>query len=138
MPSLRQRLMRLRMALSRSVFELLERRGVHLTRKQFHSPIPDLAELRAAPDLFTRKSALPGIDMNPRGQRRMLDEVVAPRLRERDFPRTKEEAGSDHDYYARQGTFGLLSATFLHSIIRHHRPKRIIEAGSGWSTMVSA
>jgi hypothetical protein len=41
-------------------------------------------------------------------------------------------------YFARNGVFGGMDGDVLYSFIRHYKPRRIIEIGSGWSTLLSA
>jgi len=51
------------------------------------------------------------------------------------FPREKTD--DSLQYYLNNGSFGFVSGQMHYCIIRHFKPKRIIEVGSGYSTLVS-
>lgn len=124
-----------RLVFSRQMFRFFERLGVHVTPRHFYSPLPDTGELRSRPEVFQRRSELPGIEMNEAGQLELLRRVVAPYLAECDFPMEKGEA---QQFYVRNSLYGAVSACVLHALIRHHRPRTILEVGSGMSTLVAA
>jgi hypothetical protein len=100
----------------------LERLGVHVTRVHYSSPIPASCEL---PDeLFTRRSQCLGIDWNDPVQGQYLESV---------FPTYVAEV----NVYPNSG-LSLVDAAILHCMIRHHRPRRIVEVGGGTSTRFAA
>jgi hypothetical protein len=121
---------------SQAAFEFYQRLGVHVLRKHYYSPIPDTARLLAQPDLWSTPSELAGIDMNDAGQLTLLREVVPRYVDECRFP--VHPTGTSSDYYVSNQEFGLISATVLHSIVREFKPARVIEVGSGSSTLVAA
>lgn len=77
----------------------------------------------------------PGIDWNPEGQRRFLREVLAPQERLVLRPHGDPEDG---EYYASNGQFPPLDAWILEGTLRHVRPSRLIEVGSGFSSLIAA
>jgi Methyltransferase domain len=105
--------------------------GLQLVLRTFYSPIPELAELPA--DAFDRRSALSGVDFD-------LDAQLAFARGLRDgmaeFAPVEHPAGPE---YAR-GTesYPLLDATVLYAMVRRLRPRRVLELGSGASTLVTA
>ena len=46
--------------------------------------------------------------------------------------------GDPRDYHADNGMFSRMDAWMLQGILRHFRPRRMIEVGSGWSSLVTA
>jgi predicted O-methyltransferase YrrM len=46
--------------------------------------------------------------------------------------------GDPHDYHAGNEMFSRLDAWMLQAMLRHFRPARMIEVGSGWSSLVTA
>jgi hypothetical protein len=46
--------------------------------------------------------------------------------------------GDQHDYHAANGLFSRLDAWTLQAMLRHFRPRRMIEVGCGWSSLVTA
>jgi hypothetical protein len=118
------------------VFNLMQRLGVHLTRNHFYDPVPDTRELAMRRDLWEDDHELPGVKLNVGAQVRMLESVFPEFAHECRFPL---EAGAvPHEYHVNNGAFGLSSAAVLHCMIRHYRPRLILEVGAGNSTLVSA
>ena len=78
---------------------------------------------------------LPGIDLKDKSQLELLqqfnynEELSA-------FPYTKLP-GNDNKYYYNNGMFGPGDSEILYSLIRYFKPRRIIEVGSGHSTLMS-
>jgi hypothetical protein len=121
---------------SQRTFEFLQKRRVHLVRKQLYGPIPDTALLARKEGLWEKESELAGVDMNLEGQLEFLRNVVASYAAECDYPKQKTDV--PYEYFVQNNYFGLSSAMVLHSTIRHFKPRTIIEVGSGNSTYVSA
>ncbi|MBC7398480.1 MAG: class I SAM-dependent methyltransferase [Mucilaginibacter sp.] len=76
---------------------------------------------------------LPGIDLNTAEQLALLskfnynDELLK-------FPVEKR---ADGEYYYNNGFYEAADAEYYYSIIRHFKPKQIIEIGSGYSTLIA-
>lgn len=116
-------------------FETWERAGYHLTKADFLSPIPIVAELPES--LFTTPSELPGIDMRDDAQVAFLREVAERFSAEYDaLPRTSPD-GTNTRYFLHNHAFETVDAEIYYSMLRLHQPRRIIEIGSGWSTLLS-
>jgi hypothetical protein len=98
----------------------------------YYSPIPDVAEaLRRADGLsFRGRRELPGIDLNLDGQRALLSSFL-PYYAEQPFADRPSDACR---YGFTNDQFGHADALFLYFVLRHVRPKRIVEVGTGWST----
>lgn len=116
-------------------FDLFEQSGVHVTRSSFLSPIP---EVRALDDrIWQRPSDLAGIDLNEEVQKRHLSEFF-PVFRE-EYAAFRHVASDDPDeFYFNNDYFSGTDALVLYCMVRHYRPGRIIEVGSGFSTKISA
>jgi predicted O-methyltransferase YrrM len=116
-------------------FEVWEQHGWHLTPNHFYSVIPDTQVL---PDsLWTTESELPGIDMRGEAQLAFLAEAVDKFGDElNSMPLEREDAGPGH-YYVNNAAFESVDVHALHSMVRMYKPSRIVEIGSGWSTLVS-
>jgi predicted O-methyltransferase YrrM len=115
---------------SKLPFEEWEQRGWHLTPNHFYSPIPDTRELGPA---LRANSDLPGIDMRDEAQQSLLKELSAEVGEEwAALPRT---AAGDSAFYIDNHAFESVDAELLYGLIRHFKPKRYCEIGSGWSTM---
>ncbi len=123
------------MAFDRAYFRLWEQHGFHITPNHFYQPVPDVSQLKES--LWSKPSALAGIDMNDAGQIMLLEQVCALYQSEyNQFP--TKPSGRAHDYYFDQPMFRSVDAEILYCIIRHYKPARIVEIGSGFSTLVAA
>lgn len=100
----------------------------------YYSPIPDVAQVLARGDelFFRGHRTLPGIDLNFARQEELL-RIFLPFYPEQPFdeqPSTRCRYGFANDQ------FGHADALFLYFVLRHARPRRVIEVGTGWSTCV--
>jgi hypothetical protein len=101
-------------------------------RGHYYSPLPDLAEVQSrAAVLFRDDVDLgPSIDLNPERQHLLLMEL-AQYYQDFQWP---NEPSSNFRFYLNQTVFGPGDAVILHAMLRHFKPKRIIEAGSGFTS----
>jgi hypothetical protein len=119
----------------KKTFPIWERFGIHVTPNHFYEPIPDTRSL--GDNLWTNPSALVGLQMNEEGQRRLL-EMFASNYRSEYEGLPKDRTPIPYRYYVNNGAFESVDGELLYSMIRHFRPRRIIEVGSGNSTYLSA
>jgi len=112
------------------VRRVAEHAGVHVLPVHYYSPVPSLRELRRTRATWARKSELPGIETSLEAQERSLRAVVAPFA--------AEYAGNAAFRHATAREFGpgygYVEAQALHGVVRHFRPRRVVEVGSGVST----
>jgi predicted O-methyltransferase YrrM len=111
-------------------FRFWESSGFHVTPVHFYSPIPNTAEL--PPDLWERESALPGIEMNERGQLRLLAALKQFEDEYNALPQAPTQA--PERFYLRNPMFGGTDALALYALVRHFRPRAVLEVGGGFST----
>jgi predicted O-methyltransferase YrrM len=117
----------------RTVFRLLQPLGLHLTRNHFYEPVPDTRRL---PDsLWSKPSELVGIDMNVDAQLALVRQVFPKYVGECSFP---DRPAAETEFHFGNWLFEALDAEVLHCLIRHFKPKRIVEIGSGYTTLISA
>jgi hypothetical protein len=106
----------------------LRRLGLDLTPRHFYSPIPpDLSGIR-----WDRRSELRGIPFDLDEQMRWVRGYVAPYADE--FQPPIQIAGYDFRYA--NESFGHGDADVLYGAIRSRKPHRIVELGSGNSSVV--
>jgi Methyltransferase domain len=99
----------------------------------YQSPIPRLSEIQADRDrIFALPEEIPGIPLNGAGQR-ALGAELAPLVAECPFPTA---ATPPWRYYGGNDFFSWGDSLVLHALIRHFRPARILEVGSGFSSAV--
>lgn len=116
-------------------FRVWEKKGIHITPVHFYQPIPDTRTI--AESHWSNRSKLIGIEMNDEGQKWILNQFVETYKKEyQNLPLSKPSAA--HEFYINNGTFESVDAEILYCMIRHYKPKKIIEIGSGNSTYLSA
>lgn len=116
-------------------FSFWQSLGIHVTINHFYEPVPDTRTLKE--DLWLNNSELIGIDMNDNGQLELLSHFVADFKQEFDnLPKNK--TSTPYQYYLNNGEFEFIDGEILYCMIRHFKPKRIVEIGSGNSTYLSA
>ena len=108
---------------------VLDRVGVLPIRDHYYEPLTRPDRLRRT---LQSERLLPGIDFNEAGQLALL----------RQFDYSAEltafplEAAGPVEFYYRNGSFASGDAEMLYSMIRHFKPARVIEIGSGVSTLL--
>jgi predicted O-methyltransferase YrrM len=99
----------------------------------FHSPLPDMAFVDRNAALFDQRiDRVPGIDLHA-DEQLALARTFARYHAELPFSDDRQ-AGSR--YWYRNNWFSYGDAIVLYSMIRHHRPRRVIEVGSGFTSAV--
>jgi predicted O-methyltransferase YrrM len=98
----------------------------------FYSPIPDLGYIeKHRESLFARdKTSCAGIDLAVQKQTGLVRDL-ASYYGEMSFPDERQDGAR---YYFNNPYFGPGSSITLYSLMRHFRPQRIVEVGSGFSS----
>jgi predicted O-methyltransferase YrrM len=119
----------------RLTFTFWERLGFHIVPIHFYQPIPDTRTL--SPLLSERTSELVGIDINESFQLDLLDKFEKQFKAEYDaLPRSP--TSDPAQFHLDNTAFSTIDAEILYCMIRQFHPRRIIEIGSGQSTLLSA
>ncbi len=112
---------------------LLERCGVFPILGNYRDPSFKRSDIRSDP---TADRNLPGLDLNVEEQLKVLERFTfQDELRA--LPRERPAGGGAPVFYYHNGSFESGDAEYLYSFIRAYRPARIIEVGSGSSTLIS-
>src|SRR4051794_5808587 len=105
----------------------------------YYSPVYDPRELAAEP---RRAQIWPPTPREAAGVDWRQDEQVAlctgPFAGQERLRFAVEETADPTEYFATNDQYPALDAWALEAMIRHHRPARIIEVGSGFSSLVTA
>jgi hypothetical protein len=101
----------------------------------FHSPIPDLRDLESR-KVWDRRSNLAGIDFRPDTQMDFLLKLGEEFGQECDWPPNPSD--DSHKFYTENQSFSFGCAAGAHCILRHFKPRHVIEVGSGNSSLVIA
>ena len=111
----------------RDMFRKWERHGFHVTPVHFYQPIPDTQSLPET--LWSQPSELVGIDMNESMQLDLLRNHFSKFRGEYETVPAEPPPGQLWPFH---GTDVLVA----YCMVRHFQPRRIIEVGSGFSSLV--
>jgi predicted O-methyltransferase YrrM len=114
--------------------DLWQPRGFHVTPVHFNEPIPDTREL--SDEIWANHHLGVGLDFNDSGQQELLTAFCARYRKEWEaFP---NKTDGPQTFFYDQGAFRSVDAEILYAMIRHFKPRRVVEIGSGMSTLLSA
>ncbi len=101
----------------------------------FYSPIPSLSEIkRDEARIFSSPSRdIPGIDLREHEQLELL-KVFGSYYVDQPFTAQKN---NENRYYFENPAYSYSDAIMLHCMLRHLRPRRLVEIGSGFSSCVT-
>jgi hypothetical protein len=108
-------------------------RDWRLVRRDYYSPVPDLDALPA--DVWDRRTAMRGIPFDTAAQVEFAESELRPYVSELDAPSTDARDGRfffDNRHYESG------DAEIAYAMVRRFRPERVVELGSGFSTLVLA
>ena len=115
------------------MFSYAQKQGLHILPVHYYSPLPNSEELSQC--LWEKKNELIGIELN-------IDLAVDLLMRlakdyQQEYTKFPHEPTSNHQqFYLNNGAYGRGDAEILYSMIRDRKPQRIIEIGSGNSTLL--
>jgi predicted O-methyltransferase YrrM len=104
--------------------------GVFPIRRHYYEPQFDY---RSADIPFSEDRRLPGIDLDESGQLEVLDSLIYAE----ELLSVPREATPTREFYLNNNSFGAGDAEYWYQIIRARKPRRIIEIGSGNSTLMA-
>ncbi len=113
-------------------YDVLPHGHYDFVKHDYYSPIPDLNTL--PDDVWTGRSALAGMDLGLDRAIELVETELAPFVQEFDVPlHGPLDPGV---FYLHSGNYGSVDAELLYAMIRSLRPRRLVELGSGFSTLV--
>lgn len=112
-------------------FKIFFQKDFFLLRKSYYLPIPDEVDMK-----YVKESELFGISMNDDWQLKFTNDVILKYKSEfLSFP--IETKNNSSQYHIVNGSFMAGDGNAYYSLIRHLKPKTIIEIGSGNSTVLA-
>lgn len=117
------------------VHDVFYEHGYHLLRKHFYLPLPD--DTDELEDFWHTESKMVGVDVNEAMALKVMDTICPQYMGEfRDrFP--VDGPVTPPDFYLINGGYMAVDAHVYYSLIRHHKPNRIVEIGNGNSTLLA-
>ena len=117
---------------ARAGYEIVSRDRFDVVRRDYYSPVPDLRDQAA--EIWHRRSPLEGIEIAPLKSMELIERELAPFIAEFDFP--LHDPGLPGSFFVLNENFEAVDSELLYSIVRAMRPARVIELGSGYSTLL--
>ena len=102
----------------------------------FYTPIPELELIRKDDFWDSRIRDVPGIDFNVKAQLELLEFEFPKYVGEYDYPLNRPQNGNPNSFYFNNGMFANTDAEVYYCMIRHFKPRKIIEVGAGRSTQI--
>jgi hypothetical protein len=109
---------------------VLDRVGIYPLVDHYYEPMINFRHLRRP---LTAERPLAGINLNVDAALALIDQLTAIR----EMQDTPAAGSGKAEYYLDNTLFGPLDAAILYGIVRHLRPRRIVEVGCGMSTLVA-
>jgi predicted O-methyltransferase YrrM len=110
-----------------------ERVGLHAVRASYDSPIPRTRSLPS--DVFERESPMRAIDWRVDEQLSFFEDELGPYLAE--FRPQPDPGAPVGTFRLDNHTYDRVDAELLYAMVRRFRPRRFVELGSGYSTLVA-
>ncbi|EJL90885.1 hypothetical protein PMI16_01725 [Herbaspirillum sp. CF444] len=102
----------------------------------FYSPIANTADIRAREaKIWAEVDSMPGIDLRVDNQL-ALAKALKPYTADIDWP--TDQPNDPTRYFYNNDQFPMPDAEFLYAALQHFRPKKMIEVGCGFSSLVTA
>ena len=121
--------------LIKKTFPIWEKLGFHITPNHYYEPIPDTRTL--GDEIWERESEMRGVNVNGEKQKEFIDKYCSIYKKEYDSFGLYEPT-DEFKYYVYNGWFGEIDGDVLYTILRSYKPKRVIEIGSGYSSILIA
>lgn len=115
----------------RNAFRMLQRIGITVSPNHYYWPVPDLRELESR-KWPTEKEPV-GLDLAFERQLNILQTVVPRYQAEWESPSAPFFSAS---YNYNNGFFETVDAEITYCLVRHFKPRRIVEVGGGYSSRV--
>ena len=116
------------------IFEIAEESDIHIIPVHFYQPIPatwDISE-----HVFKTPKSFAGINFREKEQIELLKQFSKYADELIDIP--LKSTSDKKQYYYENDFYGQMDAIIYYSMIREFIPKKIIEVGSGFSTMIAS
>jgi hypothetical protein len=118
----------------RGLRRTMSRLGLHVVVRSYYSPIPEVGQLTVA--TWEQPSELAGINFDLEDQLVFLEGAPAAPMQE--FRPSHARPAERQRYFLDNGSYGPVDADVLYGIVRATRPAKIVELGSGYTTLVLA
>jgi predicted O-methyltransferase YrrM len=114
----------------------IQRRGFHFQERDFYSGLNDLLFLEENRDLWHERPLPAGIEWDLDAQFEVLERIAPPCRELLDVPAAM--APGPPSYHWRNDFWSGADAIFHYGLLRDLKPRRVVEIGCGWSSLLMA
>jgi hypothetical protein len=100
--------------------------------RDYYSPVPDLRLLRE--DIWERRSPLGGVELQVDRAMKLVETELAPFVAELDIP--TDGPLPPGQFFLHNENYEAVDAELLYGMVRARKPHRVLELGSGYSTLL--
>jgi hypothetical protein len=112
--------------------EVVSRDLYDVVPRNYYSPVPDLDLL--PDDIWERRSALGGVELGVDRAIELIESELAPHVAELDVP--ADGPLPPGEFFLHNENYESVDAELLYALIRARKPGRVLELGSGYSTLL--
>lgn len=114
-------------------YDVLPKGRYDVVERTYYSPVPHLEELPAG--FFERRSVLGGIDLRGETAMACVEHDLAPFVAElADMPLHGPKPPGE--FFLHNGNYSAVDAELLYAMVRAVKPARLVELGSGYTTLL--
>ena len=113
-------------------YEVLPKGRYDIVERDFYSPVPNLDLL--PDDIFDRRGRLGGIDLRVEEAIELIEGELAPFIAEMDVP--VEGPQPPGTFFLHNENYETVDAELLYAFVRARKPRRVVELGSGYTTLL--
>ena len=115
------------------------RKNCRFRAGHFYSPVVDTADVEArAEQIWPAAPSVLGIDFNDESHQQVLAQWFPAHMPQYDYPEVLAESPALADFFTRNSQLSWLDARTLFVFLKTLRPARMIEIGSGFSSLLTA
>lgn len=113
-------------------YEVAPKGRYDIVPRNYYSPIPDLEQLPE--DIWDRRSALGGVELGIDRAMVMVETELAPFVAELDIP--ADGPAPPGEFFLHNENYESVDAELLYALLRARKPRRVLELGSGYTTLL--
>jgi hypothetical protein len=113
-------------------YDVVPKERYDIVPRNYYSPVPDLELLPE--DIWERRSALGGVELGIDRAMTLVETELAPFIAEFDVP--TDGPASAGKFFLRNQNYESVDAELLYAIVRARKPRRVLELGSGYTTLL--
>lgn len=113
-------------------YEVVPRDRYDIVPRNYYSPVPNLETLYEG--IWERRSELGGIDLQLERAIDLIEGELRPFIEELEVPETGPAAPGE--FFLRNENYESVDAELLYAILRARKPSRVLELGSGFTTLL--